>query len=76
MWLDVAVTDTLRMNVGESTKELVDVELDLEYWHSRLHFVKIPGRTVDSLWDKFLHKVKIDLILLWSVSGLNWKGRT
>ena len=38
--LDVAVTDAHGMNIGERTKELIDVELDLEDRHGRLQFAK------------------------------------
>lgn len=62
--LDVSVADTLRVNVGKRTEELVDVELDLEDWHRGLELVKVSRSPVYSLGDKFEHQVEIDLIFL------------
>lgn len=62
--LDVTVTDTHGMNVGEGAKELIDVELDLDDGHCRLQFAKVAGRTVHSLRDIFKNEVEIDLLLL------------
>ena len=58
------MTDSLRVYVGEGAEELVDVELDFENWHCRLHFVEISRSTVNGLWDVLLHKIEVYLILL------------
>jgi hypothetical protein len=40
--LDVAMADSLRVNVGEGAKELVDVELDFQDGHSLLELAEVP----------------------------------
>ena len=68
LWLDISVADALRMDVGESAEELVNVQLDLEDWHGRLHLVEVPRCAVDGLWNEFLDQVEVYLILLVLVS--------
>lgn len=58
------MTNSLGMYVCEGTEELVDVKLDFEDWHGRLHLVEISRGTVNGLWDIFLYKVEVYLILL------------
>lgn len=41
------------MNVGERTEQLVNVELDLENGHDRLHLVEVARSAVDRLRDEF-----------------------
>jgi hypothetical protein len=62
--LDIAVADSLRVNVGQGTEELVDVELYFEYWHGRLYLVEISRSAVDCLGHIFLHQVQVDFVLL------------
>jgi hypothetical protein len=62
--LNVSVTDALTVNVGERTEQLVDVQLDLENWHGRLHLIEVARRTVDRLGNEFEHKIEVDLVLL------------
>ena len=62
------MADALRVDVGESAEELVNVELDFEDWHGRLHLVEVSGCAVDCLWNEFLDQVEVDLILLVLVS--------
>lgn len=64
MGLDVSVADALGMDVGEGPEKLVDVQLDLENWHSGLHLVEKSRGSVDGLGDEFLHQVEIYLIFL------------
>lgn len=64
--LDVAMADALRMDVGERSEELVDVELDLEYRHGRLHLVEKSRRSVDGLRHELLDEVQVHFILLWA----------
>ena len=64
LWLDVAMADALRVDVCEGTEELVDVELDFEGWHGRLHLVEISRSPVDGFRDIFLYEVEVDFILL------------
>lgn len=62
--LDVAVADALRVDVGQSAEELVNVQLDLEDWHCRLHLVEETGRSVDRLRHKLLNQVQVHFVLL------------
>jgi hypothetical protein len=64
LWLDVAVTDSLGVDVRQGAEQLVGVELDLEDGHGRLHLVEVPRRAVDGLGDELLHQVQVDLIFL------------
>jgi hypothetical protein len=68
LWLDVAVADALGMDIGQGAEELIDVQLDLENRHGRLHFVEESRSSVDSLGHKLLHQVQVDLVLLHIVS--------
>jgi hypothetical protein len=58
------MADALGVNVCESAEELVDVKLDFEDWHGRLHLVEISRGPVDRLRDVFLYEVEVDFILL------------
>lgn len=71
LWLNVTMADTLRVNVCESTEELVDVELDLEDWHDCLHLVEVSRSPVDGLWDVLLYKVEVYFVLLSTASLVN-----
>ena len=62
--LDVAMADTLGMDVCQSSEKLLDVQLDLENWHRRLHLVEEPRGAVNSLWHKLLYQVEVYLIFL------------
>lgn len=64
--LDVAMTDALRVDVGECSEELVNVELDLESRHDSLHLVEVTRSTIDRFRDEFLHEVEVDFIFLGS----------
>lgn len=52
------------MDVGQGSEELVNVELDLENGHGRLHLVEEPRCSVDGLGDKLLNKVEINFVFL------------
>lgn len=64
LWLDVAVTDSLGVDIGQGAEQLVGVELDLEDRHGRLHLVEVPRRAVDGLGNELLDKVEVDLVFL------------
>jgi len=51
--LDVSVADSLRMDVCESSEELVYVQLHFEHGHCCLHLVKVARRSVDGFWHVF-----------------------
>ena len=58
------MADSLRVNVGERTEQLVDVELNLENGHNRLHFVEVARSAVNGLGNELEHEVEVDLVLL------------
>lgn len=62
------MTDALRVYVGEGAEELVDVELDFEDGHGRLHLVEVSAGAVNCLGDEFLHEIEVHLILLFCIS--------
>jgi hypothetical protein len=59
------MADALRVDVGERAEQLVDVELDLEDGHDRLHLVEVARGAVDSLGHKLEDEVEVHFILLW-----------
>lgn len=58
------MTDALGVDVCQSSKQLVNVQLDLENGHGGLHLVEKSRSSVDGLGHKFLHQVQVDLIFL------------
>jgi hypothetical protein len=57
------------MDVGQRSKELVDVQLDLEDRHRSLHLVEVSRSSVDGLWDVLEDEIEVDFIFLfWSIS--------
>ena len=62
------MADALRVYVCQCSEKLVNIELHLEYWHCCLHFVEISRSAVNSLWDEFLDKIEVNLVLLLRIS--------
>lgn len=62
---NVTVTDSLRVDVGKRSEQLVDVEFDLQHGHCGLQFVEIARCAVHRLWDIFEDEVEIHFIFLW-----------
>ena len=62
--LDVAVTDTLRVNVRQRAEELVNVEFDFERGHGGLHLVEVARCAVNRFGHVFEDKVEVDLFFL------------
>ena len=58
------MTDPLRVDVGERTEQLVNVELDLKNGHDRLHLVEVARSAVNGLRNEFEHEIEVDLVLL------------
>lgn len=58
------MADALGVDVRQSPEQLVDVQLDLEDRHGRLHLVEESGGTVDSLGNELLDQVEVDFIFL------------
>ena len=63
---DVPVADSLRVDVGERAEQLVDVELDFEDGHDRLHLVEVARSAVNRLGNKLEHEIQIHLVLLYA----------
>lgn len=59
------MADTLRVNVGERAEELVDVQLDFEDGHNRLHLVEVARSTVHGLGNELKHEIQVHLVFLW-----------
>ena len=59
------MANTLRVDVGKRAEELVNVELDFEDRHDRLHLVEVAGGSIDGLWNEFEHEIQVHLVLLW-----------
>jgi hypothetical protein len=68
--LDIAMADSLRVDVGEGAEKLVNVELHFECGHGRLHLVEESRSAIDGLRNKLLHQVQVDFILLESYVSL------
>lgn len=62
--LDVSVADALGMDVCQGSEELIDVKLDFQSRHGRLHLVEEAGGTIDGLGNKLLNQIEIDFVLL------------
>ena len=58
------MADPLRVDVGERTEQLVNVELDLKNGHDRLHLVEVARSAVNGLRNEFEHEIEVDLVLL------------
>lgn len=64
--LNVSVADALGVNVSQGAEKLVNVQLDLEDGHGRLHLVEESRSSVHRLRNEFLNQVEVDLIFLYS----------
>lgn len=67
--LDVAMTNSLGVDVGQRPEQLVDVELDLEHGHSGLEFVEVARGTVHGFRDILENQVEVHFIFL------QWRGK-
>lgn len=65
------MADALRVNVCKGSEELVDVQLDFQSGHGRLHLVEKARGPIDSFGNKLLNEIEINFILL---EGLLVKG--
>lgn len=62
--LNVTMTDALRVDIGKSTEQLINIELDFEDRHGSLHLVEKSRSSVNCLGDKFLHQIEVYFIFL------------
>jgi hypothetical protein len=75
--LDIAMADALRVNVGQRSEQLINVEFDFEYGHGLLQLAKVSRGAVDCLWDIFKNEVEVDFISLLRVSlACEWPETT
>lgn len=58
------MANALGVDVGECPEQLIDVQLDFENWHGRLHLVEEARGSVDRLRHELLNEVEIHFILL------------
>lgn len=64
------MANALRVNVGEGSEELIDVELDFQDGHRRFHLVEETRRAIHGFGDEFLDEIEVDLVFLCRVSEL------
>lgn len=58
------MADTLRVDVRKGAEELVDIELDFEDGHDRLHFVEISRGAVHGLRNELEYQIQVNFIFL------------
>ena len=58
------MADALRMDVHKRSKQLIDVQFDLEKWHVRTCSGIVPRCPVDSFWHKFQYEIEVDFVRL------------
>lgn len=64
LWLNVTMTNALRVDIGKCTEQLINIELDFEDRHGSLHLVEESRSSVNGLGDKFLHQIEIYFVFL------------
>ena len=69
LWLDVAVADTVGVDVGKRPEELIHVQLDEGDRDGLLLLAVLPGHLVDGLWDVLQHQIQVNLVLRARGSG-------
>ena len=65
--LDISMADSFGMDIGDSSHELVGVELDDETGHHLFHLKVLLHHSVGGVGDVVHHNVKIDFIRLVSI---------
>lgn len=58
------MTNALRMDVGQRSEELINIELDFEHWHHSLELVEVAGSAVYGFGDIFEDQVQVDFVSL------------
>lgn len=61
------MTDALRVNIRQTTEELVGVEFDLEHRHGGLHLAEVARCTVDGLRDILEDQIEVHFIFLFAI---------
>ena len=62
--LDITMADSERMNIRQTSEQLIHVKLDLKHGHRLLDLGVVARCAIDGLWNIFEHKVEEDFILL------------
>ena len=62
--IDVTVTDTLGVYVGQAPEELVHVHLDVDDRDDQLGLGEVAGHSVHRLGHILQHQIQIQLVLL------------
>jgi hypothetical protein len=58
--LDISMADSLSVDVGNRTHELIGVEFDNEVWHFLLHFEVLLHYTVGGIGNVVHHHIQVD----------------
>lgn len=58
------MANALRVDVRQSSEQLVNVEFNFKDRHRRLHLVEESGGSIDCLRNKFLDEIQVNFILL------------
>jgi len=58
------MADSERMDIGQTSEQLIHVQLDLEHGHCLLDLGVVARCTIDRLWDIFEHEIEENFILL------------
>lgn len=64
LWFDVAVTYPKRMNISQTSKQLIHVQFNVTDWDSLLVFTIMTRNFVHGLRNILQHQIQINLILL------------
>ena len=67
LWLDISVANSLSVDIGDGSHQLVRVQLDDEVWHLLLHFMELLHYSICRVWNIVHHYVQVHLIGLVSV---------
>lgn len=65
--LNVSMTDSLGVNVGNGSEKLITVEFDNQIWHHLLHLQIILHHSVSSVLNIIHHHVQVYLIWLLTI---------
>ena len=67
LWLDVSVANTLSMDIGDRSHELIRVELHDQIRNFLLHFVELLHHSIGSVRDIVHHHIEVNFIRLISI---------
>ena len=67
LWLNVSVTNSLCVDIGDGSHQLVRVELDDKVGYLLFHFMELLHYSIGRVWNIIHNHVQVDLIGLVSV---------